>query len=47
MSSLVSSMAWLRKRFLEDKRTMAEMAREAQVSERTIRRALKEKGIIK
>jgi len=45
--SLVDSKVWLLKRFLEDRKTMAEMAREAKVSERTIRRALKEKGIIK
>jgi DNA-binding MurR/RpiR family transcriptional regulator len=42
---LYKSAAWLRQRFLLDKKTIAEMAAEAQVTEMTIRRMLEKYGI--
>lgn len=41
------SISWLRKRFIVDGKTIAEMAIEANCAQMTIRRALKDKGIIK
>lgn len=38
---------WLRKRFVTDGKTIAEMASEAKCAEMTIRRALKEKGLMR
>ena len=42
---LHTSPAWLRKRFLLDKKTIEEMAEEAGVNPMTIRRALEKEGI--
>lgn len=41
------SLSWLRKRFIVDGKTIEEMAIEANCAQMTIRRALKDKGIIK
>lgn len=45
-NTLVKSISWLKKRFLEDKKTLEEMAKEAKCSERTVRRALKDLGLL-
>ena len=42
---LHKSAAWLRKRFIQDNKTIEEMAREAGVQPMTIRRALEREGI--
>ena len=42
---LHTSVAWLRQRYLYDKKTIEEMAKEAGVAEMTIRRALEKEGI--
>lgn len=45
-NGLEKSAAWLKKKFVEDRKTLTEMATEAKCSERTIRRALKELGLL-
>ena len=47
MAKLHTSVAWLRRRYLHDKKTITEMSREAGVSEMTIRRALEREGLIR
>lgn len=44
---LYKSIAWLRRRFVEERKTIAEMSAESGVSEMTIRRALQEKGLLR
>jgi len=44
---LYDNISWLRKRFIDDGKTIAEMANEAKCAEMTIRRALKDKGLIR
>lgn len=44
---LETSLAWLRKRFYDERKSIADIAKEAGCSESTIRRRLKEKGLIK
>lgn len=39
------STAWLRKRFITDRKTIEEMAKEAKVEPMTIRRALRKAGL--
>lgn len=43
---LHNSEAWLKLRFVTQKKSIAEMAQEAGVSEMTIRRALESSGLI-
>jgi DeoR/GlpR family transcriptional regulator of sugar metabolism len=42
---LYKSVAWLRKRYIQDGKTIEEMAREADVQPMTIRRALEKEGL--
>jgi hypothetical protein len=44
---LYQSKAWLRQRFLYDKKSIAEMAKEASVTEMTIRRALEKERLLR
>jgi len=44
---LETSLAWLRKKFIDDHKSIAEIAREAKCSEATIRRRLREYRLIK
>jgi predicted transcriptional regulator len=43
---LHTSKTWLKRRFVEQGKTIAEMATEARVTEMTIRRALEKEGLI-
>jgi DeoR/GlpR family transcriptional regulator of sugar metabolism len=43
---LHTSVTWLKRRFLEQNKTIAEMAKEAKVTEMTIRRALEKAELI-
>ncbi len=45
--NLHKNVLWLKKRYVEQENSIATMALEANVSERTIRRALKKAGLIK
>lgn len=47
MAKLYASKAWLRKRFLVDKKTPEEIAKECGVSHMTIYRKLQKHGLIK
>ena len=47
MAKLYTSRAWLRKRFLVDKKTPEEIAKECEVSHMTIYRYLERFGLIK
>lgn len=44
---LQASLAWLKKRWLEERKTMEEMAKEAGCSVQTIRRRLRETGLLR
>jgi len=44
---LYESVAWLKKRYVVEKKTTLEMAKEAQCSHMTIQRALEKHGLIK
>lgn len=43
---LYTSVAWLRLRFVYERKSVADMAKEAKVSEMTIRRALTTAGLM-
>lgn len=43
---LYNSVAWLRLRWVNERKSIADMAREARVSEMTIRRALASAGLM-
>lgn len=43
---LYTSVAWLRLRFINERKSISDMAKEAKVSEMTIRRALQTAGLM-
>lgn len=47
VTRLHTSQAWLKLRFVIQSKSISEMAKEARVSEMTIRRALESNGLIK
>lgn len=46
-AKLAQSERWIRKRFVDDRKTPEEMAKEAKCSALTIRRRLKELGLLR